>query len=221
MRSIRLWYKKSGLAIYTSHLDMNRCFTRAVRRAEIPLWYTEGFNPHPYMTFLMPLPLGQVGMREPLDIRVEDDNITNKEVRERMNAVLPEGLEIVDVTKPESKPNEIAAAEYEITVRFAAAAEAEGFASGADSVMKGGILNAEKRSKRGTKVVNLCEMVRSFSAEQIGENVRISAVLASGNTVNLNADLLVNALLNELSASADGMEIVRTMLLKDDLKIFE
>jgi len=221
MRSIRLWYKKSGLAIYTSHLDMNRCFTRAVRRAEIPLWYTEGFNPHPYMTFLMPLPLGQVGMREPLDLRIEDDSITNKELKDRMNAVLPEGLEIVDAAKPENKPNEIAAAEYEIIIVFASDGEAEGFAGGTDLIMKGGILNAEKRSKRGTKVVNLCEMVHSFTLEQNAEKVSINAVLASGNTVNLNADLLVNALLNEFSASAEGVEIVRTKLLKEDLKIFE
>lgn len=221
MRSIRLWYKKSELAIYTSHLDMNRCFTRAVRRADIPLWYTEGFNPHPYMTFLMPLPLGQVGMREPLDIRIEDDSITNKEVKDRMNAVLPSGLEIVDVTKPECKSNEIAAAEYEISIGFSSEGESEGFAAGADSIMKGGILNAEKRSKRGAKIVNLCEMVRSFSIERNGERVNINTVLAAGNAVNLNADLLINALLNEFSASAEVVEIVRTKLLKEDLKIFE
>ena len=47
MKSVRIWFEKRGLAIYTSHLDMNRCLTRAVRRANIPLWYTEGFNPHP------------------------------------------------------------------------------------------------------------------------------------------------------------------------------
>lgn len=221
MKSIRLWYKKSGLAIYTSHLDMNRCFTRAVRRAEIPLWYTEGFNPHPYMTFLMPLPLGQTGMREPLDIRIEDDGITNKEIRERMNSVLPDGLEIVDASKPENKPNEIAAAEYEITAAFASVDEAKRFASESESVMNGGILNAEKRSKRGIKTVNLCEMVRSFSAAQSGEKAIISAVLASGNTVNLNADLLINALFAELSATAEAVEIVRIKLLKEDLKIFE
>ncbi len=69
MKSVRIWFEKRGLAIYTSHLDMNRCLTRAVRRANIPLWYTEGFNPHPYITFLLPLPLGQEGRREPLDIR--------------------------------------------------------------------------------------------------------------------------------------------------------
>ena len=96
MKSVRIWFKKSGLAVYISHLDMNRCMTRAVRRAEIPLWYTEGFNPHPYMTFLMPLPLGQAGLREPLDIRIEED-MPFEEIKSRLNSVMPEGIEIVAV----------------------------------------------------------------------------------------------------------------------------
>lgn len=220
MKSVRLWYKKDGLAIYTSHLDMNRCFTRAVRRAEIPLWYTEGFNPHPYMTFLMPLPLGQVGMREPIDIRIEGD-ISFKEIRQKLNAVMPEGLEIVDVSKPECKPNEIAAAEYEIIAGFADAGEAEGFAAGAKSIIDSGVLNAEKRSKKGIKTVNLCEMIRSFEIEAAETNIHIITVLAAGNTVNLNAELLLSALLSQFAAETESLTIVRTKLLKEDLSIFE
>ncbi len=220
MKSVRLWYKKDGLAIYTSHLDMNRCFTRAVRRAEIPLWYTEGFNPHPYMTFLMPLPLGQVGMREPLDIKIEGE-ITFGEIKKRLNAVMPEGLEIVDVTKPECKPNAIAAAEYEVVAEFLSEDAAKAFAADAAALVEGGVLNAEKRSKRGIKTVNLCEMIRGFSARAEGNDVIIGAVLAAGNTVNLNADLLLGALLDQLGAEAERTFIVRTKLLQEDLSIFE
>ncbi len=220
MKSVRLWYKKDGLAVYTSHLDMNRCFTRAVRRAGIPLWYTEGFNPHPYMTFLMPLPLGQVGMREPLDIKIEGD-ITFKEIKKKLNAVMPEGLEIVDVTKPECKPNAIAAAEYEIIAGFASEGEAEGFAAGAESVISGGILNAEKRSKKGIKTVNLCELVRSFEISAQGNNIYVKTILAAGNTVNLNAELLMTSLFSQFSAETESMTIVRTKLLQEDLSLFE
>ena len=220
MKSVRLWFKKDGLAVYISHLDMNRCMTRAVRRAEIPLWYTEGFNPHPYMTFLMPLPLGQVGMREPLDIRIEGE-ISFGEIKKRLNSVMPEGIEIVDVAKPECKPNAIAAAEYEIVAEFGNEGEAQGFASGVVSVIEGGILNAEKRSKRGIKTVNLCEMVRKFEAEAKGNEVFIKTILAAGNTVNLNADLLLNALLSQFGAETENTVIVRTRLLQEDLSIFE
>ena len=220
MKSVRLWFKKDGLAVYISHLDMNRCMTRAVRRADIPLWYTEGFNPHPYMTFLMPLPLGQTGMREPLDIRIEGE-MTFSEIKKRLNAVMPEGIEIVDVAKPENKPNEIAAAEYEIDIFFLTEGEAQGFAEGAKSIIEGGILNAEKRSKKGIKTVNLCEMVRSFETETEGKKVFIKAILASGNTVNLNAELLLNSLLSRFAAEDEERNIVRTKLLREDLSVFE
>ncbi len=219
MKSVRLWFKKSGLAVYISHLDMNRCMTRAVRRAEIPLWYTEGFNPHPYMTFLMPLPLGQKGKREPLDIRIEQD-MSFDEIKSKLNSVMPEGIEIVDVLEPVNKPNEIAAAEYEITVEFASEGEAIGFAAGAQSVIDGGILNAEKRSKRGIKTVNLCEMVRSFSIEPKENCCEIKTVLAAGNSVNLNADLLLSALFAEFAADCEKTSITRTRLMREDLSDF-
>lgn len=220
MKSVRLWFKKDGLAVYISHLDMNRCMTRVVRRAEIPLWYTEGFNPHPYMTFLMPLPLGQTGMREPLDIRIEGE-MTFGEIKRRLNSVMPDGIEIVDVAKPECKPNEIAAAEYEIDVRFKTTCEANDFSEAAKKTIAGGVLNAEKRSKKGIKTVNLCELVHSFEIESKDESAYIKTVLAAGNTVNLNAELLLNSLLSENSVEDEDRSIVRTKLLKDDLSIFE
>lgn len=220
MKSVRLWFKKDGLAIYISHLDMNRCMTRAVRRAQIPLWYTEGFNPHPYMTFLMPLPLGQEGKREPLDIRIEGE-ISFEETKAKLNSVMPDGIEIVDVLDPVGKPNEIAAARYKITAEFLSCAEAQGFAAGAQSVIDSGVLNAEKRSKKGIKTVNLCEMVRSFSAQANENTVCIDAVLAAGNTVNLNAELLLNSLLAEFAAECEKTVISRSALLREDLSEFK
>ncbi len=220
MKSVRIWFKKSGLAVYISHLDMNRCMTRAVRRAEIPLWYTEGFNPHPYMTFLMPLPLGQAGLREPLDIRIEND-MPVEDIRNRLNSVMPEGVEIVAVEEPKNKPNEIAAAEYDIEAGFLSEGEAEGFAAGATAVIDGGVLNAEKRSKRGIKTVNLCEMVRSFECVSDGTSVKIKTVLAAGNSVNLNAELLMNSLFAEFAAEPESFSVIRTKLLCEDLSLFE
>ena len=220
MKPVRLWFKKDGLAVYISHLDMNRCMTRAVRRADIPLWYTEGFNPHPYMTFLMPLPLGQAGMREPLDIRIEGE-MSFAEIKKRLNSVMPEGIEIVDVAKPEHKPNEIDAAEYEIDLWFENAELAEAFSAGSAKIIEGGVLNAEKRSKKGIKTVNLCELVRTFNASACENKVFVKTILAAGNTVNLNAELLINALLSELQAGETDRNIVRTKLLRSDLSIFE
>lgn len=216
MNSVRLWYKKSGLVIYTSHLDMNRCFTRAVRRADIPLWYTEGFNPHPYMTFLLPLPLGQTGLREPLDIRVEED-ISPGEIKNRLNSVLPSGLEIVDAAEAVNKANSIVSARYKTDLLFESEGEAEGFSAGINDIMSSGVLNAEKRSKRGTKTVNLCDYVDSFSAVCEGKTIKTDAVLATGTQNNLNAGLLFETLCSEFAAEPEKTSIVRTDIYMENM----
>ncbi len=221
MKPVRIWFEKSGLAVYTSHLDMNRCFTRAVRRAEIPLWYTEGFNPHPYITFLLPLPLGQEGKREPLDIRIEDDSLSFEEITDRLNAVMPEGIRILESREPICKSNQIAAAEYEISTEFSSEGEAQGFSAGATEIINSGTLNAEKRSKKGIKTVNLCDMVRSFTCEARGNTVYTKAILAAGSSVNLNAELLMNTLFAEFAAEPEKNTISRTRLLQENLEVFE
>ena len=220
MNSVRMWYEKTGLTVYTSHLDMNRCFTRAVRRADIPLWYTEGFNPHPYMTFLLPLPLGQAGVREPIDIRTEGE-ISNEEILRRMNSVLPEGLSIVDVTQPVDKVNTIKYARYKINLEFASEGEAEGFAAGVTAVTEQGELMAEKRSKRGIVKVNLCDFIHSFEARDEGNAAAIDTVLLTGTEKNLNAGLLVDSLCAEFAAQPEKLSITRTDIYKDNLIIFK
>ena len=72
MREVRLRFSKTGRLKYISHLDINRAMSRAFKRAEIPLWYTEGFNPHPYMSFSLPLSLGVESLCESVDIRLID-----------------------------------------------------------------------------------------------------------------------------------------------------
>ncbi len=219
MNSVRLWYKKSGLAVYTSHLDMNRCFTRAVRRAGIPLWYTEGFNPHPYLTFLLPLPLGTAGEREPLDIRTVED-ISADEIKKRLNAVLPEGLEIVDVTEARDKANEIVSAAYEITACFESGEEAEKFAGAVTGIIGTGALEAEKRSKRGIKTVNLCEFILSFKAKADGNAAVIHTALLTGTQQNLNAGLLEETLEKAAEMSPETLTIVRKEIYKENNELF-
>ena len=70
MKEIRIRFKKTGRAKFISHLDLTRTMIRAVRRAGIPVWYTEGFNRHPYVTFAAPLSLGFEGLNECMDTRL-------------------------------------------------------------------------------------------------------------------------------------------------------
>ena len=63
MRDVRIRFAKTGKAKYISHLDLTRCFARAIFRAQIPLWFTEGFNPRPYMNFTSPRRLSTSGSK--------------------------------------------------------------------------------------------------------------------------------------------------------------
>ena len=91
MREVRLRFSKTDRCKYISHLDINRCMARALSRAKIPLWYTEGFNPHPYMSFSLPLSLGVESFCESVDLRIVGD-ITNQEIKDNLNEMLPEGI---------------------------------------------------------------------------------------------------------------------------------
>ena len=68
-KEARVFYTKTGRAKYISHLDVTRCFQRALQRAGLSVWYTEGFNPHSYLTFTLPLSLGYESLCESMDKR--------------------------------------------------------------------------------------------------------------------------------------------------------
>jgi len=216
-RPIRLWLKKSGVAIYTSHLDMNRLLSRAVRRAALPLWYTEGFNPHPYLTFLLPLPLGQSGGKEPVDIRIIGD-MQDDEIFNALNNALPPDVCIVEVSTPVHKAKEIAAASYKITADFGDSETAAAFVNSVSKIISGGELISEKRSKRGLQTVNLCDFIREWSIQCNGSSIEILCTLDAGSTRNLNAQLLWDALCNSQCTvhNAQLLGIARIALLCAD-----
>lgn len=219
MRCVRIWFSKTGRIKYVSHLDIMRCVTRAVRRAKIPLWYTEGFNPHPYLNFLSPMPLGVEGLREPLDIRIEGD-IANNEIRDNLNAVLPEGLEITGISEPFMKPVDLAFAEYEIYFE-----KEENLAEKLVGAMESGSLVCEKTGKvngrKKIKQVNVSENIKKYSVEEKDGCVLMNVVFPCGNTKNVNPMNLMAAVNDYLKSDIVPLNIVRIRLTDENLISFE
>ena len=73
LTTVRIWFTKTGEASYISLLDLQRVMQRALKRSGLPVWYTLGFNPHIYMTFACPLPLGQESLVESVDVKTETE----------------------------------------------------------------------------------------------------------------------------------------------------
>lgn len=218
MRCVRVMLAKKGRAKYTSHLDMQRCMMRAVRRAKIDLWYTEGFNPHPYVTFALPLPLGVESDGEPVDIRLEGD-ISNTELRRKLNPVLPEGIEVTKVVNAVNKPGDIAFAKYSIVLYCF-----EGAKEKIKAALDGGNLPAEKTGKSGrhkvTKQVNIAEMMGEYTLRESGGYLELDIVLAAGSTRNASPFLLLDALRTVTGEEIEYKTITRKSILMSNLEEF-
>ena len=91
---VRVKYCKDRPIAYISHLNLAQVFTRALRRASIPVVISGGFNPRFRISFGPPLPLGISSISEYLDIKLEEE-IKVDELVERLNRVLPQGLKIL------------------------------------------------------------------------------------------------------------------------------
>lgn len=240
MQEIRIRFSKTGTAKYISHLDLMRCFSRAFARADIPLWYTEGFNPRPYLNFTMPLSLGVEGLREAVDIRLEQA-MEPEELVTRLGAVMPPDIRIVSAGAPVHKMTEIAESHYVFTVEQDTLPSEE-FAAALRRTAELPSLPVEKRAKHGRqkimKTINLAEYCKNFSAEAGGaaENggpaetgaaaggagtVTIRVTLPSSPQFGVNPKLFLDKFLSETGVDPIRVRMVREALYCGDDVPFE
>lgn len=98
----RIRFAKYGVVKFIGHLDVMRYFQKAVRRSELPIKYSQGFNPHQLMVFAQPLGVGVTSDGEYMDIETEDNDfegnpLSAERVREILGGALTEGFEIVAI----------------------------------------------------------------------------------------------------------------------------
>lgn len=218
MKNVRIWFEKDGATRYISHLDLNRCMSRVMQRAKIPLWHTEGFNPHPFMTFALPLSLGIRGKRESMDIKLEKD-ISEQELLSRLNACLPEGIRVFAVTEPVMKPGKIAYALYQLNLQ-ADELDNEGLKQSLQRVLDMPQLTVLKKSKSGVKEVDIKPQLGACQLAAAGDCVSIQIVLPAGSSNNINPGLLLDAFrqYGGLSLNAD---ITRLDIYNEEMKPFQ
>lgn len=220
MREVRLLFSKTDRCKYISHLDINRCMSRALTRAQIPLWYTEGFNPHPYMSFSLPLPLGVESMCESLEIRITGD-ISNSEIKDKLNAVLPTGIRIVDVYDDFRDCSEIAFSDYVFKYDFKDNKEAE---KRIKKVLSQDNIIALKRGKQGRrkilKEVDIKPLIDKCSVSVRDNSTVINARLAAGQHSNLSPEFFSQTLLKLADLDFEWKSISRLALLDADYNNF-
>ena len=92
----RITFSKQGALRYTGHLDLHRLWERAMRRADLPLSYSQGFHPQPKISLASALPLGFSSLGEVLDVRFNAE-ISTEEIATRLRDSLPPDIQITNV----------------------------------------------------------------------------------------------------------------------------
>jgi radical SAM-linked protein len=115
---VRLCYAKRGKLRFTSHRDVARAFERALRRAGLPMAYSQGYHPHPKVSWVGASPTGAASEAEYVEIALVE-HLDPEMVRARLDAALPEGLAMLEgvVAGPGSLADRIDASAWHIEVR--------------------------------------------------------------------------------------------------------
>ena len=220
MREVRLRFSKTGRLKYISHLDINRAMSRALKRAQIPLWYAEGFNPHPYMSFSLPLSLGVESLCESVDLRIIGD-ITNDEIKNRLNNVLPQDIKIVDVYDDFRDNSEIVYSDYVYKFEFK---DNEAAFEKIKNVLSSDEIIALKKGKQGRKRVmketNIKSFIDKYSISIRNDVIVLNIRLLAGPKKNLNPSLLFDTIIRLIDMDFEWKSIARISLLDKDYKEF-
>ncbi len=193
----RAFFSKMGRAKYISHLDLSSVISRAMKRTKLPIWQTEGYNPRTYVTFMLPLSLGQEGEHEAMDFRMLED-VPAGEIRDRLNAALPADIRVTEVTVPKDKNTDITAARY----RIESSADPEKLRALCEKEQ----INIEKRTKKGSAIVDLKQLMTDVELD--GNVLRVT--FPAGTTFNINPSLLFEAYAAEYGEKVKRLRIVRT-----------
>lgn len=197
MYKVRMRFSKTEEAAYLSHLDLMHTMQRVLARAKLPVWYTEGFNQHIYISVALPLSTCYSGEWEFLDFHLMTDKIPPEAVRS-INAVMPKGLrahEIYPVKK--AKPvREIAYSQYRITYDFDGNTP-EHFIEDVRTLFMRPEILILKKSKRGEKEVNIQEYLRGLEVQEVPDGVRLTVITAAGNQ-NLSPEYVTRVIEREL-----------------------
>jgi radical SAM-linked protein len=189
-------YSKDSEIKFIAHLDLMRTLQKVIKRSELPIEYSKGFNPHMAVSIAQPLSVGVHSKGEYMDV-VLSSELEEKYIVDKMNKNTPRGIVILDAVKVipvEGKKRSqamaiIDAAKYTIKIKLD---EQKGVKEITKSICEHDEWNIIKKSKSGEKMVNIKPLVYKFESEVDNSILIISALIACGSRANLSAHLLAD-----------------------------
>ena len=211
-KKIRMKFIKTKDMIYISHLDVQRLLQRVFRRADIELSFSQGFNPHPKITYGNALALGVESYGEYVDIEIEA-YLAIEVLKERLNAQLPDGMAFVKLVELVGGERNLASSieygDYEFTVENVDKISREDICKRLDKLMAMESIMMTKKNKKGKMVdIDIKPLINTLSLLDYGqEEFVVSAILATGSKQNLNTNIFIPKLLEVLGISIDPLDV--------------
>ena len=209
-QKVRLFFTKLDRAKYISHLDMNRCMSRALKRSGLPVWYTGGFNPHMYLTFPLPLSLGCESVYECVDLKMTQ-KVDFDTIAQKVNACLPPDIQVFAAGEQKMDQKEIAWADYEVCFE-----PQDGLKEKLESFFNQDEIKVIKKTKKGEKEIDLKPHFSLLSMEEKDGVLTAMMRFATGIELNINPTLLLDNAPFELRVQS----LKRLMVYNKELKSF-
>lgn len=196
--TLRVKFSKTGMLRFISHLDLLRTMQSALVRARVPVWYTEGFNPHPKLVFALPLSLGAESVCELLDIKITR-RVGIDQTFAALEKAFPPDLRPLEVYYAEEKFPAICWARYELTPEEGASPDL--------SILDKPEIIVMKRTKSGEKETDIKPKIRDWSLSDSG---KLTLTLRAAVNDFLSPELVARTL------GVDSARILRTEVLHED-----
>lgn len=191
MDKLRLRFKKTGRAVYISHLDLMDTIQRAFSRAEYGLKYSESFNPRPQISIALPLSVGTGSVCEVMDFKLRCETALD-DFPQRLTAAMPEGIEIIEVYEPQRKASEIKWLEVEGVMEYDERDAGE-MAAALREFYAAPEIVITKKTKRGLGEMDIKPAIQSIAFTPSDKCVKVDAFI-SAQEPTLNPELLTDAL---------------------------
>lgn len=190
MSNFILKYSRDDNVKYISHLDFIRLFHRAVRRTDLEMTFSQGFNPHPVMTVALPLSVGVTSDCEYMKIGFEQDYDENY-VKDTLNKSLPHGYKILACKR-------LAAKEIDLTkidsILYRVDIETNSDFN-LDAFLSNDVIEVMKKSKSGEKLSDIRPHIFDMKITDKSDNsITIEMILSAGCGYNLKPDTVIEAM---------------------------
>jgi radical SAM-linked protein len=210
---LRLVFAKEGRAVYLSHLDLLRTFQRVFLREGLVLRHSQGYHPHPILSFALPLPVGQSSDCEILDFEVDGD-LDAAALPVRLNAFMPEGIRAKECYVPVKPVRDLAYLQSRVELLYDGGAP-EDAAARIEALLTGESVVIQKRTKRKELAdVDIRPMLQSLTISRETEGLVLNAVVSAQNP-GLNPALLAAAVERHLPELRPDFVRVRRLAVLD------